>query len=80
MATLEDASRLHGDRLDAIETTLVAMEEKPQSVNITVQGDMIGNSIGLGAVAKTDAGIGGGTCWRGVVEHVVLAQLGRFLG
>ena len=29
------------------------MEEKPQSVNITVQGDMIGNSISLGAVLDT---------------------------
>jgi len=124
LAALEDASRLHGDRLDAIETTLVAMEEKPQSVNIMVQGNMIGNSIGLGAVLDTlgakapqlgfDAADGdrfqnalqeargnpphtsrgraalhtlkrmlesvaehaGGA----VVEHVVLAQLGRFLG
>jgi len=124
LATLEDASRLHGDRLDAIETTLAAMERQHPSVNITVQGDMIGNTLSLGAFLDTlgakasqlgfdaadDARFQGAlqdarvnpphtalgraalpTLKRmlqsvaehaggAVVEHGVLAQLGRFLG
>ena len=124
LATLEDASRLHGDRLDAIETTLAAMEDQHPSVNITVQGDMIGNTLSLGAFLDTlgakasqmgfdaaddarfqsalqDARVNPPHTSRGraalhtlkrmlesvaehaggaVVEHVVLAQLGRFLG
>jgi hypothetical protein len=52
-AALEDASRLHGDRLDAIATTLAAMEGRPQPVNSTAQGDLTGNTLGLGAVLDT---------------------------
>ena len=53
LATLEDASRLHGDRPETIETPLPAMEGHYQSDNITVQGDMIGNTLSLGAILDT---------------------------
>jgi ORF6N domain len=47
LSTLENVSRVHGGRLDTIETTLAAMETPANHaiLNITVQGDMIGNTI-----------------------------------
>ena len=46
LSTLESVSHVHGGRLDAIETTLSAMEGRPQAVlHINVQGDMIGNTV-----------------------------------
>lgn len=46
LSTLESVSRVHGGRLDVIETTLSAMEGQPKAVvHVNVQGDMIGNTV-----------------------------------